>query len=57
MLLTKRQRDPDYPNEFISEHGYAPSPEEIGRRFGLSSPRHVHKHLTNLQEAGFIKRA
>ena len=44
-------------NEFIQQHGYAPSLEEIGRRFGLSSLATVHKHLTNLQEKGFIKRA
>src|SRR5882672_940570 len=55
--LTKRQREIlDYLNEFISQHGYAPSLEEIGRRFGLSSLATVHKHLTNLQEKGFIKR-
>jgi len=56
--LTKRQREIlDYLNEFITQHGYAPSLEEIGRRFGLSSLATVHKHLTNLQEKGFIKRA
>src|SRR5207247_2922786 len=56
--LTKRQREIlDYLNEFIDQHGYAPSLEEIGRRFGLSSLATVHKHLTNLQEKGFIKRA
>jgi repressor LexA len=56
--LTKRQREIlDYLNEFIAQHGYAPSLEEIGRRFGLSSLATVHKHLTNLQEKGFIKRA
>src|SRR5262245_41785963 len=56
--LTKRQREIlDYLNEFINQHGYAPSLEEIGRRFGLSSLATVHKHLTNLQEKGFIKRA
>src|SRR5258708_20925987 len=56
--LTKRQREIlDYLNEFISQHGYAPSLEEIGQRFGLSSLATVHKHLTNLQEKGFIKRA
>src|SRR5262249_54078212 len=56
--LTKRQREIlDYLNEFIQQHGYAPSLEEIGRRFGLSSLATVHKHLTNLQEKGFIKRA
>jgi len=36
--LTKRQREIlDYLNEFIAQHGYAPSLEEIGRRFSLSS--------------------
>ena len=56
--LTKRQREIlDYLGEFIQQHGYAPSLEEIGRRFGLSSLATVHKHLTNLQEKGFIRRA
>ena len=56
--LTKRQREIlDFLNEFIDQHGYAPSLEEVGRRFGLSSLATVHKHLTNLQEKGFIKRA
>ena len=56
--LTKRQREIlDYLNDFIGQHGYAPSLEEIGRRFSLSSLATVHKHLTNLQEKGFIRRA
>jgi repressor LexA len=56
--LTKRQREIlDYLNDFIAQHGYAPSLEEIGRRFNLSSLATVHKHLTNLQEKGFIRRA
>ncbi len=55
--LTKRQREIlDYLNDFIEEHGYAPSLEEIGQRFGLSSLATVHKHLTNLQDKGFIRR-
>ncbi len=56
--LTKRQREIlDYLNDFIQQHGYAPSLEEIGRRFNLSSLATVHKHLTNLQEKGFIRRS
>jgi repressor LexA len=56
--LTKRQREIlDFLNEFIQDNGYAPSLEEIGRRFGLSSLATVHKHLTNLQDKGFIKRS
>jgi repressor LexA len=55
--LTKRQREIlDYLSEFIGQHGYAPSLAEIGRRFNLSSLATVHKHLTNLQEMGFIRR-
>lgn len=56
--LTKRQREIlDYLQEFIQQYGYAPSLEEIGRRFSLSSLATVHKHLTNLQDKGFIRRA
>jgi repressor LexA len=56
--LTKRQREIlDYLQEFIQQHGYAPSLEEIGRRFSLSSLATVHKHLTNLQEKGCIRRS
>ena len=56
--LTKRQREIlDYLDEFIQQHGYAPRLEEIGRRFSLSSLATVHKHLTNLQDKGFIRRA
>jgi repressor LexA len=56
--LTKRQREIfDYLSDFIQQHGYAPSLEEIGRRFDLSSLATVHKHLTNLQDKGFIRRA
>ncbi len=56
--LTKRQREIlDYLEDFIREHGYAPSLEEIGHRFGLSSLATVHKHLTNLEEKGCIRRS
>jgi repressor LexA len=56
--LTKRQREIfDYLSDFIQQHGYAPSLEEIGKRFDLSSLATVHKHLTNLQDKGFIRRA
>ena len=56
--LTRRQREIlDYLKEFIDERGYAPSLEEIGSRFSLSSLATVHKHLMNLQEKGFIRRA
>ena len=55
--LTKRQREIlDYLNEFIQNHGYAPSLEEIGTHFGLSSVATVHKHVSLLVEKGFVRR-
>jgi repressor LexA len=57
MILTKRQKQLyDYLDDFIARHGYAPTLEEIGERFKLSSLATVHKHLTNLEEKGLIKR-
>ena len=55
--LTKRQKEiVDYLDLFIAEHGFAPTLEEIGARFGLSSPATVHKHLTNLENKGILRR-
>jgi len=55
--LTKRQKQiVDYLDDYISEHGYAPTLEEIGSRFELSSPATVHKHLTNLESKGVVRR-
>jgi repressor LexA len=57
MILTKRQKELfDYLQEYIEEHGYAPTLEEIGRHFKLSSLATVHKHLTNLEHKGLIRR-
>jgi repressor LexA len=56
--LTRRQKEIlDYLTRHIERKGYAPTIEEIGEHFGLSSLATVHKHLTNLQEKGLIKRA
>lgn len=58
MHLTKRQKlIYDFIVSFIMENGYAPSIVEIGERFGLSSPATIHKHLTNLEAKGLIRRA
>lgn len=57
MILTKRQKELyDFLEAFIVEHGYAPTLEEIGEHFELSSLATVHKHLANLEEKGLIKR-
>ena len=58
MHLTRRQKEIlDFVAQHISRKGYAPTIEEIGENFGLSSLATVHKHLSNLQEKGLIKRA
>jgi len=40
----------------VEEHGYSPSFEEIGEGLGLSSLATVHKHVSNLEEKGLLKR-
>lgn len=57
MILTRRQKEFwDFLDEYITAHGYAPTLEEIGAHFGLSSLATVHKHLTNLEHKGVITR-
>ena len=57
MALTKRQRELyDWISEFVQKHGYSPSFEEIGQGLGLSSLATVHKHVTNLEKKGLLKR-
>ena len=58
MHLTRRQKEIfDFVGRHIGRKGYAPTIEEIGEHFGLSSLATVHKHLSNLQAKGLIKRA
>ncbi len=58
MVLTKRQKHIlDFVREFIDEHGYAPSYEEICKNFGYASLATVHEHLTNLERKGYIHRS
>lgn len=58
MHLTRRQKEIlDFLARHIERKGYAPTIEEIGDHFGLSSVATVHKHLANLQEKGLVKRA
>ncbi|HJY80262.1 MAG TPA: transcriptional repressor LexA [Candidatus Binatia bacterium] len=57
MILTRRQKEiRDYLEDYIAAHGYAPTLEEIGAHFGLSSLATVHKHLSNLESKGLIAR-
>jgi len=55
--LTKRQKEIlDYIEHSIAKNGYAPTLEEIGERFELRSMATVHKHLSNLETKGLIRR-
>ena len=57
MAITRRQREVyDFLLNFTEEKGYSPSFEEICEGLGLSSLATVHKHLTNLEQKGLIKR-
>ena len=58
MALTKRQREIlDYLTGYITEHGYAPSFEEIAETMGYGSLATVHEHLSNLERKGVIRRS
>ena len=57
MTLTKRQKEIlDFIEEGIRDNGYAPTLEEIGEHFKLRSLATVHKHVSNLESKGLIKR-
>lgn len=57
MAITKRQRQVyDFIHDFVQGHGYSPSFEEIGAGMGLSSLATVHKHVSNLEKKGLLRR-
>ncbi|HZU41346.1 MAG TPA: transcriptional repressor LexA [Terriglobales bacterium] len=57
MAITKRQRQVyDFISSFVQSNGYSPSFEEIGEGLGLSSLATVHKHISNLEKKGLLKR-
>ncbi|HOX26550.1 MAG TPA: transcriptional repressor LexA [Candidatus Krumholzibacteria bacterium] len=57
MSLTRRQAEIlDFIRAFSAENHYAPTLQEIGDRFGLSSVATVHKHVSQLVGKGYLKR-
>jgi repressor LexA len=57
MFLTRRQKEMiDFLDQYIEANGFAPTIEETAEHFGLRSLATVHKHLTNLQKKGLVKR-
>lgn len=57
MAVTKRQKEVyDFIQAFVHKNGYSPSFEEIGTGLGLSSLATVHKHISNLERKGMLRR-
>ncbi len=57
MAITKRQRQVyEFIDEFIKQHKYSPSFEEIGKGLHLNSLATVHKHISNLEKKGLLRR-
>jgi repressor LexA len=57
MALTPRQKQLlDFLVEFIGEHGYNPSYEEIATGLKLASLATVHKHISALERKSYIRR-
>jgi len=55
--LTRRQREIlTFLQNYMEEHGYAPSFLEIADRFNYNSVATVHEHLQTLERKGYIRR-
>lgn len=56
-MLTKRQKQIlDFIKTFKKRKGYAPSLEEIKKRFKFASVSTAHHHILKLEKQGFIKK-
>lgn len=57
MALTPRQKEVlDFILRFSEQHGYSPSFEEIAGGVDLASLATVHKHVSALEQKGYLKR-
>lgn len=57
MALTKRQKEVlDYIADFVDEHGYSPSYEELAQGLKLASLATVHKHIEGLESRHYLRR-
>lgn len=54
-LTQAQERVYRFVRDFILEHGYAPSYEEIRAHLGFKSLNAVYKHLKAIEERGFLK--
>jgi repressor LexA len=57
MALTPRQKEVlDYIIGYVDEHGYSPSFEELAAGLKLASLATIHKHITALEQKGYLTR-
>ncbi len=56
-MITKKQKNVlDFIKSYFTKNDYAPSLEEIKRKFRLSSVSTAHHYIKKLQEAGFLNK-
>lgn len=56
-MLTKKQKQVlDFISSYYKKKGYAPTLEEIRKKFKLASVSTAHFHIKRLQKAGYIKK-
>jgi len=56
-MLTKKQTQVlDFIKAYMAKHSYAPSLEEIKRKFKLASVSTAHYYISKLQDAGFLNK-
>lgn len=57
MALTKRQKEVlDFIADFVEQHGYSPSYEELAQGLDLASIATVHKHIQALETRSYLRR-
>ena len=57
MVLTRQQfRVYDFIRKFLAVRGYSPSYKEIAEHLGLSSVATIHKHISNLEQKGLVRK-
>jgi repressor LexA len=57
MALTKRQKEVlDFIADFVEQHGYSPSYEELAHGLNLASLATVHKHIQALESRNYLRR-
>ncbi|PIS35809.1 MAG: hypothetical protein COT36_00380, partial [Parcubacteria group bacterium CG08_land_8_20_14_0_20_38_56] len=57
-MITKRQKEVlDFVKIYSKEKGYAPSLEEIQRKFKLASVSTAHFHISKLRKAGYVEKS